>query len=128
MKRKNPITSLEAHAKLNPIKVSQTMTKIAQTLEAIGKGNYEDISEASGMPQAKTWKRLIDCVRAGLIHRTDEIKMTKNGYKSYLYALGGTPEPAKKKEKVMKGKSVSDFSKAILNQAKPNSRVVEKLF
>jgi hypothetical protein len=128
MKRKNPSTSLEAHARLDPIKVSQTMTKITDTLKSIGKGNYEDISAAAQMPEAKCWKRLIDCVRAGLIHRTDAIKMTKNGYKSYLYAPGGTPEPVKKKERVMRGKSVVDYSKSILNQPKQSIHTQDQLF
>lgn len=126
-KRKNPPTSLEAHSRLDPIKVSQTMIKIKETLESLGKGNYEMIAETSGMPEAKTWKRLIDCVRAGLIHRTEEIKMTKNGYKSYLYAPGKGPEVEKKK-RVMKGPTVADFSKSILNQPKPSPTTVKRLF
>jgi len=52
-KRVNPSTSLEAYANLDPIKVSQTMLKISEALKTIGKGNYEDISRASGMPESK---------------------------------------------------------------------------
>jgi hypothetical protein len=87
-KRKNPETSLEAYRNLNPIKVSQTMLKISEALKTIGKGNYEDISRASGMPEAKVWKRLIDCVRGELIHATGETKPTVHGNKSNIFAPG----------------------------------------
>ena len=99
---------------LDPIKVSQTMTKIAETLKAIGKGNYEQIAEASGMPEAKVWKRLIDCIRAGLIHRLDETKKTAHGNKSYLYAPGPATQLQKKNERVMKGKTVVDYSRELV--------------
>jgi hypothetical protein len=115
-KRKNPDTSLEAYRTLDPIRVSQTMTKIAETLKVIGKGNYEQIATAAGMTEAKCWKRLIDCVRAGLIHRTEETTLTRNGKKSYLYAPGPQPAEPPKSEKSLPGKTISDYSKAILNQ------------
>lgn len=127
MKRKNPETSLEAYKKLDPIRVSQTMNKIAQALVIIGKGNYEMIAEAAGMAEQKCWKRLIDCVRAGLIHRTDETKITKSGCKSYMYAIGPASQVANKRERVLKGRTVQDFSKAI-NQAKQSASSLERLF
>lgn len=92
------------------------MIKIAEALKVIGKGNYEDISRASGMPESKVWKRLIDCVRAGLIHRLDETKKTKQNNKSYLFAPGPATQLQKKRERVMKGPSISQFAKKILNQ------------
>jgi len=110
MSKHIPETSLEAYRNLDPIKVSQTMIKISETLKVIGKGNYEDIASASGMPEAKVWKRLIDCIRAGLIHRLDETKKTAHGNKSYLYAHGPATQLQKKTERVMKGKTVAEYS------------------
>lgn len=127
MKRKNPQTSLDAYNSIDPIKVSQTMQKISDALIAIKKGNYEMIAEQAGMPEQKTWKRLIDCVRAKLIHRTEETKLTKNGYKSYLFAPGPASEEVEKKKKVMKGPTVQQFSKAI-NQLHLNNQNIERLF
>lgn len=127
VKRKNPSTSLEAYAALDPIKVSQTMHKITETIKRLGKANYEMVAESSGMPEAKVWKRLIDCVRADLIHRTEDTKLTKSGHKSYLYAAGPAAEPAKKKERVMRGKYIVDYSRA-LNQVQQSLNSVEKLF
>jgi len=34
----------------------------------------------------------------------------------FVWAPGASPEPVQKKERVMKGKTVSQFAKAILNQ------------
>jgi hypothetical protein len=128
MKRKNPSTSLEAHARLDPIKVSQTMVKISEAIKVLGKANYEDVAAYLGEPEPKIWKRFTDCMKAKLIHRTEETKKTKHGYKSYLFAYGPTIEEVKKKERVMRGKSVADYSKAILNQPKPSKRTEENLF
>lgn len=116
MRKVKPVeTSLEAYRSLDPVRISQTMQKIADTLKVIGKGNYEQIAAASNMAEAKVWKRLIDCVRAGLIHRTEETKLTKNGCKSYLFAPGPATQIVKKRERVMKGKTVAQYSKDILS-------------
>jgi len=123
MSKHIPETSLEAYRNLDPIKVSQTMIKISETLKVIGKGNYEDIAVASGMPEAKVWKRLIDCIRAGLIHRLDETKKTAHGNKSYLYAPGPATQLQKKTERVMKGKTVADHSRDIQKIIKQDQQV-----
>jgi predicted transcriptional regulator len=115
MKRVRVETSIEAYRKLDPIRVSQTMQKISDALKTIQKGNYEMIAVAAGLKQSQTWKRLIDCVRAGLIHRIDETMLTKDGCKSYLYAPGPATQIAAKKERVMKGKTISQYSKDILS-------------
>lgn len=126
-KRKNPETSLEAYRALDPIKVSQTMIKISDALKVIGEGNFEDIAAAAGMPEPKVWKRLIDCVRGELIHATGETKPTVHGNKSNIFAPGPSPERVKRKERVLKGKTISDFSKA-LNQVKQSIHSQESLF
>jgi hypothetical protein len=41
---------------------------------------------------------------------------------------GAATEPVKKKERVLKGKTVVDFSKAILKQPKINQQNQERLF
>lgn len=118
-KRKNPETSLEAYRNLDPIQVSQTMIKIADALKKIGKGNFEDIALAAGMPEAKVWKRLIDCVRGELIHATGETKLTVHNNKSNIFAPGPSTERIKRKERVMKGASVADHSRAIKKLSQP---------
>jgi hypothetical protein len=111
--RKNPETSLEAYRGLDPQRMNQTYRAIVDALLVIGKGNYETIAVQAEMPEAKIWKRMGEAAKMGLIHNTGETIKTKNGYKSYLFAIGPAPETVQKKQRVMKGKTVSDFSKAI---------------
>jgi hypothetical protein len=51
---------------------------------------------------------------------------TGEKYAEYSYE-GVTPEPVKKRERVMKGKTVADFSRAI-NQVKPSKTTEVNLF
>lgn len=113
-KRKNPDTSLDAYKSLDPIKISLRMQKIADGLNTIGKGNYEQIALAACLREDQVWKRIIDCIRAGLIHRTQEKRKTKDNRDSYVFAPGPATQIAAKKERVMKGPSVSDFSKKLI--------------
>lgn len=114
MKRKQIDTSRAAFDSLNPITISIRMQKIADGLKAIGKGNYEQIAIAAGLREDQVWKRLIDCMKAGLIHRTEEKRKTKDNRDSYVFAPGPATQIAARKERVMKGKTISDFSKKLI--------------
>jgi len=127
MKRKNPDTSVAAYHSLDPAKIRKTYQDIMKALESLGKGNYEQISDWLNVDPAKIWKRTSEMVRLGLIHRTESKILTRSKKFSYQYALGPSPEPVKRKERVMKGKTVSDFSKALI-QPKQSSRTQESLF
>lgn len=127
-KRIQPDTSMDAYLSLDKVKITQTHLAITKALEAIGKGNYEMIAKHMGVPYQKVWKRLKEAVDAKLIHNTGEWVKTEGGYKSYMFAAGPATETVKKKERVMKGKTVSQFSKAILNQPKQSPHTIERLF
>jgi len=128
-KRPNqPATSRAAFHSLDPERLRATYKKIYDALLVIGEGNYEAISRQANTPEEKIWKRMKDAVDKGLIHNTGKTVMTKNNRMSYVFALGPAPEIVKKKERVMRGKSVVDYSKAILNQPKPSKRTEENLF
>lgn len=117
MKRKNqPETSRAAFHSLDQARLAGTYKKIVDALTVIGEGNYEAISRQAGEKEEKIWKRLKESCEKGLIHNTGKTVMTKNNRMSYVFALGPAPTTVKKKERVMKGKSVADYSKAILNQ------------
>lgn len=115
MKKKQIDTSRAAFDSLNPITISIRMQKIADRLKTLGKGNYEQIAIAAGLREDQVWKRLIDCMKAGLIHRTEEKRKTKDNRDSYVFAPGPATQIAARKERVMKGKTVAQFSKDILN-------------
>jgi hypothetical protein len=127
-KRPNqPATSRAAFHSLDPERLRATYKKIYDALLVIGEGNYEQISAAAGEKEEKIWKRLKESCEKGLIHNTGKTVMTKNNRMSYVFALGPSPEPIKKKERVMSGKTISDFSKAI-NQVSPSIKIQESLF
>lgn len=127
-KRKVVATSREALASLDPTQLVGLRKKILNTLISIGAGHYEDIAMAANITSAQCWKRLSELEKFGMIHRTGERKMLSSKRMGFVWAPGGTPEPVKKKERVMRGKSVADYSKAILNQPKPSQNVSERLF
>lgn len=127
MKRKNPSTSIDAYRALDPEKISQTHQKIINALGALGKGHYEDLAKKAGIKPDSCWKRLSELRTAGLIHRTEERKKLKSGSQGSVWILTDAGK-SKTTESILPGKSVADFSKAILNQPKPNQTVVEKLF
>lgn len=126
MKRKIPATSLEAYRSLDPNKLSYTHRQIIEALTVLGTGNYEQIAAQCDEPEAKIWKRLNEVCKLGAIHNTGNTTLTKNKCKSYIYGIGPGTE-VKKKERVMKGKTISDFSKA-LNQPKQAQKIQDQLF
>ena len=127
MNKKIANTSREAYKSLDPVRIHQTHIDITKALEAIGKGNYEIIAHYLNVPEQRVWKRLNEACKAGLIHNTGETIKTKNGCRSYLYAAGKSTESVVKKERVMKGKTISDFSKAI-KQVSQSTHTIERLF
>lgn len=128
-KRVNPQTSFDAYHGLDPNKLSETFVAIVESLKIIKEGNYQDIAEHSGMPEARIWKRISDLLKPeyNLIHDTGKTKKTTHGNKSRIYALGPSVAEVEHKKRVLKGKTVADFSRA-LNQPKPNKSVTKSLF
>jgi predicted transcriptional regulator len=128
MKRKNPETSNEAYRSLDPMKINETHGRILDGLKSIGSGTYEDLANFLSLENQRVWRRLSELHRGGLIHRTGERKIMKSGRQGFVWVPGSATEPVKKKERVLKGKTVVDFSKSILKQAKLNQQNQERLF
>lgn len=128
IKSKIPQTSLDAYRGLDPGKLREMYVKIVEALSVIKEGNYELIAAQAEEKESRIWKRLSEVRKLGLIHNTGKKIKTKDGCESYIYAIGpGTGNEKPKKERVMKGKTISDFSKAI-NQVKQSTPSIEKLF
>jgi hypothetical protein len=117
MKRKNPSTSSEAFYSLDPEQLVGLRKLIFKSLVEIGVGHYEDISLKAGIEPAQCWKRLSELEKFQMIHRTGERKMLSSKRMGFVWAPGASPEPVQKKERVMKGKTVAEYSKSILNQS-----------
>src|ERR1700739_2406135 len=111
--RKNPETSNEAFRSLDPIKINEIHKKILAALGVLNSGTYEELATHLNLEPQRVWRRLSELGKANLIHRPGERKTMKSGRQGMVWKLGPSPEPIKKKERVMAGKSVVDYSKAI---------------
>lgn len=121
-KRKIIDTSQDAYKALDPQKLSLMHKKIQTALEDLGPSTYEQIADYWQEKPERVWKRMSEAERKGLIHRNGKRVGAKG-----VWALGPSPEPVKKRERVLKGKSVQDFSKAI-NQVKQSVHSQDQLF
>lgn len=128
MSKKVPDTSKEAYTSLDPDKIRDMYRKIADALKVIGPSTYEQIAQYLHEKPERIWKRLSECNRIGLCYRTGERHVMASGRQGFVWAYGHEPEAIQKKKRVMKGKTVVDYSKAILSQPKPSTSTVERLF
>lgn len=128
MKRNNPETSLAAFKSLNPDKLNELHLKILAAMQYIGECTYEDVASYLGLEPQRIWRRMSELGFVNRIHRPGGRKIMKSGRQGMVWVLGPSPAALKKKEKIMKGKSVSDFSKAILKQPAPSEKIQQSLF
>lgn len=126
-KRTKISTSQDAYKSLDPEKTRAMYAKIVKALEIIGPATYEELATYMREKPERVWKRLSEAGRLNLIHRPGDRKIMSSGRQGFVWSVGPSPEPVKKKERVMKGRTVSDFSKAI-NQVKNSPHITERLF
>jgi predicted transcriptional regulator len=116
MSKKVVATSKEAYLSLDPDKIRLMYRKISDALIARGPSTYEEIADYLQEKPERIWKRLSECNRIGLCYRTGERRIMSSKRQGFVWAYGHEPETEVKKKKVMKGKTVVQFSRAILNQ------------
>lgn len=127
MKKSLPSTSVEAFYSLDPNQLIGLRRRIFEALVLIKSGHYEDIAYAAGIEPVQCWKRLSELLKDGIIHRTGERKMLSSNRVGFVWAPGAATEPVKKKERIMKGKNIADFSLAI-NQVSQSIYTINRLF
>jgi len=125
--RKNPETSHEAFRALDPEKISELHREILRALTELKLATTEKVAQFLGKDHSKVWRRFTDLEAKGLIHRPGNKFPLSTGRMGFMWAPGKAHQETKKKERVMKGKTVSDFSKAI-RQVSPSPYITEKLF
>lgn len=125
-KRKNPPTSTAAFKSLDPEKIRKMYKDILSSLGALGSGTYEDIANDLHEKPERIWRRLSEMGDMGLIHRPGDRKLMSSGRYGMVWKVGAGPDIQKKK-KVLKGPSVADFSRAIL-QPPPSPSLQQSLF
>lgn len=114
-KRKTIETSLDAYRSLDPVKINDIHKRIIVALEVVGSGTYEDLATYLSIEPQRVWRRLSELHKANLIHRPGDRKTMKSGRQGFIWRLGASPEPIKKRERVMKGKTVAQYAKDILS-------------
>lgn len=124
---RQPKTSLEAYKSLDPEKLNKIHKDIVTAVNALGKAHFEQIASYLGVKPERIWKRMSEVRLLGLIHLTDSKEMTSSGRMAFQYAPGPAPESFATKKRIMKGKTVSDLSKALI-QPKLNIHNTERLF
>lgn len=120
-KRTNPSTSTDAYKSLQPDQIRAMYVKIVEALKVIGPSTYEQLAAYMNEKPERVWKRLSEAGRLNLIHRPGERRVMASGRQGFVWAVGAPSEPARKRERAMKGKTVAQFAKEILNP-------VERLF
>lgn len=123
-----PETSRDAYKSLEPEKIAKMYLNIVKALEEGGPMTYEGIAAHLGEKPERVWKRMSEAHRLGLVHRTGDRKTMSSGRQGFIWAAGGTPEPVKKRERVMKGKTVADYSVSINKIKKQTISEVKQLF
>lgn len=118
MKRSNPSTSIEAYKALQPEQLRQTYKDILFALSQLGEATTAEMATALKVPHDKIWKRVSEMVRLELIYRPGTQRLMPGGKLGYTWKLT-TPGQSIEKvtEKSLPGKTVSDFSKKILQQS-----------
>lgn len=115
MAKKTPETSKEAYRSLDPDKISELHRLILFALSQIGEGTFEDVSAALKLPKERIWKRMSELHKQELIYRPGNKRILKSGRSGYTWMLTEKGRPnTTKAEKILKGKSVSDYSKKII--------------
>jgi len=120
-------TSLDAFHSLDPDKIKSLHKKIVSALEVIKEGTYEDIASHLKEEPVRVWKRMSECHRMGLIHRTGDRKKMASGRQGFIWAAGQASEEVEKKKRVMKGPTVQQFAK-VINQKQLSDNNINRLF
>lgn len=128
MSKKLQKTSLEAFASLDPADIKAMYLKIAECLKTYGPQTYEEVAQKLGEKPERVWKRMSTAMEHGLCYRNGERRKMESNRWGFVWVYGSGKDITKQRKKVMKGPSVAQFSKAILNQPKPNDNTINRLF
>lgn len=128
IKKQVPYTSKEAFKSLEPDKIRLMYKKILTALQDAGLATYEEVAILLNEKPERIWKRLPEMLKLGLVHRPGERKVMSSGRQGFVWKVGPGTDVTKQRKKVMKGPTVAQFAKAILNQPKISNQLQQKLF
>lgn len=112
-------TSIEAWRTLDPTQVAEIYRGILYALGIMNKATFEEIAAHMKVGRDRVWKRMSELERMKLVYRPGSKKVLKSGRLGYEWALTSVGMPKTDQDmKILKGKSVSDYSKEITNISK----------
>lgn len=118
-KRKIIETSQAAYQSLQPDQIRAIYSKIIEALKVLGMASTEQIATHLTLEHAKIHKRVSEMCKLEMIYRPGKKVVNKSGRSSYVWCLrNNQPIVETKPEKVLPGKSVSDYAKSINNIAR----------
>ena len=126
-KRVLPETSKSAYQSLEPDKIRLMYQRIISALEVLGDSSYEEIATHLGEKPERIWRRLSEMLHEKLIHRPGTRKVMASGRTGFAWRLGPGKDVTKQRVKSPKGKSIVDYSRALI-QPSINSSLQSKLF
>lgn len=101
--------------------------KIQEALNDIGPCTYEQIADYWKEDAQKVWKRMNEAMKLGLCHRKGDKRPLKSGRLGFVWYYGPGKDVTKQRA-TLKGPTVADFSKAILNQPTISKGIQNTLF
>ncbi len=112
MKRKIIETSMEAYSSLNPDSIEIQQQRILKGLKELKTATADEMCVHLGI---ECWRRFSDLVKDGKIVNTGAKRLTRKNRNAFVFALPDQETNLQPTEKIIKGKGISDYSKAIQN-------------
>jgi predicted ArsR family transcriptional regulator len=115
-----PNTSLEAWRSITKEQLSEHHAKILCALRDLKSASAEQLSTHTNLTHHQVNRRMSELERLELIYRTGAKVATRTGRSASCWSLRNPSEaPKKVTEKILPGRTISDFSKAISNFKQP---------
>jgi len=115
-----PDTSRAAYKAANSEMIANHKQQILQALKILKQGTGEQIASRAKLNYWQIQRRLSELEKDELIFKPGHKLPTKTGRLSYVWQLKNPDQvQITKVEKILSGKTVSDFSKAISNFKQP---------
>ena len=130
MQKKQPKTSLEAYKSVSIEMLNTHYAKIIKTLQVLGTGTYQDISNYNGMESHAVARRLAELERLEIVWKPGAKKNTKSGRQAFIYQLTGQSQPKTETEvNYAKGdKTATDYANDLIRSAQNNGSKQTELF
>jgi predicted transcriptional regulator len=113
-----PDTSLAAYKAVSPEMLTNHHSKIIEALRLSKNGlMYEQIAAQVKLDKHQVGRRISELESMQIIYKPGEKRNTSTGRSAYVYKLVQNGEVSAQPEKAMKGESVSDISRKLIQKS-----------